>query len=98
MLNYIKWFFTQEETIEATEEETIGVVEVARNEPTDTTFYYLNLFMNRLERKYNYMLMEELKDGTVITHLENASLEDVRNYCRMVWIPSHPAKFIFHAT
>lgn len=96
MLDIIKRLF-QGEPQEAPTKEVV-YVEVPRNEPTDTTYYYLNLMLNGLNRDYNYMLMEELKDGTIITHMQNAPYQSVRDYCRSVWLPSHPAKFILHAT
>ena len=95
MFDAIKRFFVKEETTAITDDCSEDVV---RNEPTDTTFYYLNLYLARLNRNYNYMLMEELKSGTIVTQLEDASYEEVKDYCRMVWLPSHPARFIFHAT
>lgn len=91
MFEQIRKFFIKEELTEPAED---FVLEVPRNQPTDTTFYYLNMYLARLNKRFNYMLMEELKDGTVITHLEDAPYEEMKDYCRMVWIPSHPAKFI----
>lgn len=93
MLNHIRRFFQQESPADTHEIS----IDVNRNDPTDTTFYYLNLYLSRLNRRYHYMLMEELSDGTLLTHLEDASYEEVKDYCRKVWLPDHPAKFIFHA-
>ena len=64
MLDTIKRLFGVEKQAEETPQEVI-YVEVPRNEPTDTTYYYLNMMLSGLNRDYNYMLMEELKDGTV---------------------------------
>ena len=98
MLDTIKRLFGVEKQAQEEPAQEVIYVEVPRNEPTDTTYYYLNMMLSGLNRDYNYMLMEELKDGTVVTHLQDAPYERVKDYCRMVWLPSHPAKFIFHAT
>lgn len=99
MLDIIKQFFAnnQNEVEELIDEEDTFVLDVPRNTPTDTAYYYLNLTINGLNRSYHYLLMEELKNGTLVTHLEDATHEEMKDYCRMVWLPAHPAKFIFHA-
>lgn len=57
-------------------------------------YYYLQLWVNSLRSDLNYMLCEELPSSTVITHLHNASHEELRDYIKAVFIPSHPPKFI----
>ena len=61
------------------------------------TFHYLQLYINGLNRSYRFMLMEECKDGTLITHKQDASWEEMRDYVRLIWSPARPQKFIIHA-
>ena len=38
--------------------------------------------------------MEELSDGTLITHIRGVELEQMHRYCRAVFIPAVPPRFV----
>ena len=45
-----------------------------------------------------YDLLEEMPSGTIINHLRNVSLDELKGYIRMVFVDSAPPCFIIRPT
>lgn len=54
--------------------------------------------MADLNPDYHYDLLETLSSGTVITHLRDVSLDELKAYVRKVFIDSVPPMFTFRRT
>ena len=46
----------------------------------------------------SYDLLEELSSGVIVTHLTDASLDDLKGYVRRTFIESAPPSFIIRPT
>ena len=62
------------------------------------TFHYLAKWLQSLDKDSNYNLQEELRSGELVTHLVDVTHEEMYQYARAVYIPSHPPKFVVTKT
>jgi len=58
----------------------------------------LEKLMSELSSEFFYNVKEKLNSGVIITHKTDATLQEVKNYCRKTWIDEAPPTFIFEAT
>jgi hypothetical protein len=76
------------------------VVEVPVKEEkvvTNMTRYYMEAYLTSLPVCHRYDVFEECS-GQMLTHLNDVTLQEARDYCRMVYIDSHPPKFVLKVT
>ena len=64
---------------------------------TNMTRYYMEAYLTSLPVCHRYDVFEEC-DGQLLTHLNDVTLQEARDYCRMVYIDSSPPKFILKVT
>lgn len=65
----------------------------------DTLLYkYAERYLNSLNPNHNYDIREELKSGVIITHEEDVSLQEAKDYVRRIWISSSPPNIIVTVT
>ena len=64
---------------------------------TNMTRYYMEAYLTSLPVCHRYDLFEEC-GGQLLTHLNDVTLQEARDYCRMVYIDSHPPKFVLKVT
>lgn len=89
-LEWVKSIFDSAPKNEYSDEETNARL-------NNLTYYYLELWVNSLNRGYHYTLCEELPSSTVITHLVDVSHDQLKTYIRNIYLPSHPPKLIVMA-
>ena len=58
----------------------------------------LEKLMSKLNPEFLYNVKEKLNSGVIITHKTDATLQEVKNYCRKTWLDIAPPNFIFEAT
>ena len=51
-----------------------------------------------LDPNKRYDLVEELRSGTVVTHLQGETPDELNRYIRKVFIHSHPPRFLIRAS
>ena len=61
-------------------------------------YKYAEKYMNGLNPNYCYDVREELKSGMIVTHKENITLREAKDYVRMIWIESSPPNIILEVT
>ena len=61
-------------------------------------YKYAERYITSLNPNHNYDVREELKSGMIVTHKENVTLREARDYVRMIWIESHPPNIIVEVT
>ena len=61
-----------------------------REDHQNITFMYVEKYINSLNPALRYSVKEELKSGTIVTHEENVSLMEAKDYVRRIWISSSP--------
>ena len=76
-------------------EEKVEVQEVKVT--TNMTRYYMEAYLTSLPVCHRYDVFEECS-GQMLTHLNDVTLQEARDYCRMVYIDSHPPKFVLKVT
>ena len=64
---------------------------------TNMTRYYMEAYLTSLPVCHRYDLFEEC-GGQLLTHLNDVTLQEARDYCRMVYIDACPPKFILKVT
>ena len=64
---------------------------------TNMTRYYMEAYLTSLPVCHRYDVFEECS-GQLLTHLNDVTLQEARDYCRMVYLDSHPPKFILKVT
>lgn len=64
---------------------------------TNMTRYYMESYLTSLPVCHRYDVFEEC-GGQLLTHLNDVTLQEARDYCRMVYLDSHPPKFILKVT
>ena len=100
-MNIITWIkeniFTASE-IDELENETTYVAPAHRPVHDTLLFKYAERYINTLNPNHHYDVREELKSGKVITHLENVTHREARDYVRMIWIESVPPNIIVEVT
>lgn len=88
MINILNWF---------KKEETETYTPPAVNDKSLTRLYF-ERYLNKLNDTYSYDIREQLKSGMIVTHKTNISLQEVKDYTRLVWIESVPPNFIIEVT
>ncbi len=58
----------------------------------------LEKLMSKLNPEFLYNVKEKLNSGVIITHKTDATLQEVKNYCRKTWLDIAPPNFIFEVT
>tara|TARA_R110002012_G_scaffold10705_2_gene48497 strand:- start:154 stop:417 length:264 start_codon:yes stop_codon:yes gene_type:complete len=64
---------------------------------TNMTRYYMEAYLTSLPVCHRYDVFEEC-GGQMLTHLNDVTLQEARDYCRMVYIDSSPPKFVLKVT
>ena len=64
---------------------------------SDMTKYYMEAYLTSLPVCHHYDVFEECA-GSLLTHLNDVTLQEARDYCRMVYIDAKPPKFILKVT
>ena len=59
--------------------------------------YYMELYLTTLPSRYRYDVFEEC-GGQLLTHLNDVTLQEAKDYCRMVFIDARPPKFVLKVT
>ena len=81
------------------EEEKVAYTAPGHRACHNTLLYkYAERYMNGLNPNHSYDLREELSSGHIITHLNNVSLQEVKDYVRMCWIESVPPNYLVEVT
>lgn len=88
LLSFLQWFRGPRQFDDA----------YLENERTNgVDFHYVEMWLRSLPRG-RYTLCEEMRSGELITHLTDVDVEELHEYCRMVYIPSVPPKFVVRRT
>ena len=61
-------------------------------------YKYAEKYLNALNPNHRYDVREELKSGMIVTHKEDVSLREAKDYIRMIWIESSPPNIIVEVT
>ena len=61
------------------------------------TRYYMECYLTSLPVCHRYDVFEECA-GHLLTHLNDVTLEEARDYCGMVYIEECPPKFVLKVT
>lgn len=85
-MGFMNWFNKKVETT-LVEEKVV----------TNMTRYYMECYLTSLPVCHRYDVYEECA-GQLLTHLNDVTLQEARDYCRMVYIDSHPPKFVLKVT
>jgi len=85
-MGFMNWFSKKVETT-LVEEKVV----------TNMTRYYMEAYLTSLPVCHRYDVFEECA-GQLLTHLNDVSLQEARDYCRMVYIDAKPPKFILKVT
>ena len=64
---------------------------------TNMTRYYMEAYLTSLPVCHRYDVFEEC-GGQMLTHLNDVTLQEARDYCRMVYIDASPPKFVLKVT
>lgn len=64
---------------------------------SNMTRYYMEAYLTSLPVCHRYDVYEECA-GQLLTHLNDVTLQEARDYCRMVYIEAKPPKFILKVT
>ena len=88
-MGFMNWF----------NKEVVVEVPVVQEEKvvTNMTRYYMECYLTSLPVCHRYDVFEEC-GGQLLTHLNDVTLQEARDYCRMVYIDSCPPKFILKVT
>jgi len=88
-MGFMNWF----------NKEVVVEVPVVQEEKvvTNMTRYYMEAYLTSLPVCHRYDVYEEC-GGQLLTHLNDVTLQEARDYCRMVYIDSHPPKFVLKVT
>lgn len=91
-MGFMNWF-TNKVVVEVPE-----VVQVKEEKVvTNMTRYYMESYLTSLPVCFRYNVLEEC-NGQLLTHLTDVTLQEARDYCRLVYLDSHPPKFILKVT
>ena len=85
--------FTSQEMDEL-ENETTYVAPAHRPDHDTLVYKYCEKYLNSLNPSLRYSVREELKSGAIITHEENVSWVEAKDYVRRIWISSCPPNII----
>jgi hypothetical protein len=96
-MNILNWirdnFFPTEEVVEEEYHQP------AHRPDHDTLVYaYVEKYLNSLNPNHCYDVRETLKSGMIVTHKENVSLREAKDYVRMIWIASCPPNICVEVT
>ena len=88
-MGFMNWF----------NKEVVVEVPVVQEEKvvTNMTRYYMEAYLTSLPVCHRYDVLEECA-GQLLTHLNDVTLQEARDYCRMVYIDAKPPKFILRVT
>ena len=88
-MGFMNWF----------NKEVVVEVPVVQEEKvvTNMTRYYMEAYLTSLPVCHRYDVFEEC-GGQLLTHLNDVTLQEARDYCRLVYLDSHPPKFILKVT
>ena len=88
-MGFMNWF----------NKEVVVEVPVVQEEKvvTNMTRYYMEAYLTSLPVCHRYDVYEEC-GGQLLTHLNDVTLQEARDYCRMVYIDAKPPKFILKVT
>ena len=88
-MGFMNWF----------NKEVVVEVPVVQEEKvvTNMTRYYMEAYLTSLPVCHRYDVFEEC-GGQLLTHLNDVTLQEARDYCRMVYLDSHPPKFVLKVT
>jgi hypothetical protein len=64
---------------------------------SNMTRYYMEAYLTSLPVCHRYDVYEECA-GKLLTHLNDVTLQEARDYCRMVYIEARPPKFVLKVT
>ena len=64
---------------------------------SNMTRYYMECYLTSLPVCHRYDVLEECA-GQLLTHLNDVTLAEARDYCRMVYIEAKPPKFVLRVT
>ena len=65
---------------------------------TTLTRHYLEMYITSLPRDEHYMVREETKSGSIVTHKVRCDWTEMRDYVRKVYIDAVPPRFIIIIT
>ena len=87
-MGFMNWFNKQVQ---------VEVPVVEEKVVSNMTRYYMEAYLTSLPVCHRYDVYEEC-GGKLLTHLNDVTLQEARDYCRMVYIEACPPKFVLKVT
>ena len=78
--------------------DTDGLLPEVDERHSSLLFQYREKYINALNPRHRYDVREQLKSGQIITHCTDVTLQEAKDYVRMVWINSSPPNFLVEVT